>query len=153
MAYPTNAIGYRHYDVKSVFGLGHVWDVNTLDWVPMEQPLLEAGNVTIPGTVTVTGSVSLTPTARTASSPAAASVGTSSAQAVASNGSRKGLVLVNTSSNDISIAFGATAVLNSGITLLAGGGAFTMTEFNFTTAAVNAIAGGASSNLAIQEYT
>lgn len=30
-----------------------VWDVNTQSWVAMTQPLVEAGSVTIPGTVTV----------------------------------------------------------------------------------------------------
>lgn len=90
--------------------------------------------------------------ALTASSPTAATVGTSSAQAVASNANRKGLILVNTSANIIYLAFGATAVVGSGLTLSAGAG-FIMDAFCFTTAAVNAIASGASSNLAIQEFT
>lgn len=92
------------------------------------------------------------PTALTASSPTAASVGVASAAAVAANTSRKGLTLVNTSANTISLGFGAAAVLNSGITLLANGGTFVMDKYTFTTAAVNAIAGGAASNLAIQEF-
>lgn len=93
-----------------------------------------------------------TKTALTASSPTAATVGTGSAQAVASNSSRKGLVLTNTSVNTISLGIGATAVLNSGITLFPGG-VWEMTETNFATGAINAIAGAASSNLAIQEFT
>lgn len=31
--------------------LNAVWDVNTLEWAPMSQPILNAGSVTIPGTV------------------------------------------------------------------------------------------------------
>lgn len=88
----------------------------------------------------------------TAASPTFASVGTSSGTVVASNVSRKGLTLVNTSSNRISLAFGATAVLDRGITLYAGG-SFYMDEYSFTTAQVNAIASAASSNLAIQEFS
>lgn len=92
-----------------------------------------------------------TKTPLTASAPAAASVGVASAQAVAANANRTGLTLVNTSDNTISLGFGATAVLNSGITLLAGA-SWAMNEYSFTTAAVNAIAGAASSNLAVQEF-
>jgi hypothetical protein len=43
-------------------------------------------------------------------------------------------------------------VLNSGITLSANGGSFVMDEYTFATGAINAIAGGAASNLAIQEF-
>jgi hypothetical protein len=88
----------------------------------------------------------------TASSPGAASVGVASAEAVPANASRKGLVLTNLSDYSISLAFGAAAVLNSGITLLAQGGSWTMTRDTYTTAAVRAIAGGAASPLAIQEF-
>jgi hypothetical protein len=88
----------------------------------------------------------------TASSPTFATVGTSSAQVIASNVNRKGLVLTNTSTSVISFGVGATAVLNSGITLV-GGGVWAMDEFNFTTGAINAIAHNAGSNLAIQEFT
>lgn len=90
--------------------------------------------------------------ALTAASPTAASVGITSAQAVASNANRKSLVLINTSTARISIAFGSAAVLNSGITLYPGG-VFVMDVFTFDTAAVNAIASVGTSNLAIQEYT
>lgn len=89
----------------------------------------------------------------TGSAPTAASVGITSAQALAANADRAGLVLVNTSDNTISIAFGANAaVLNSGITLLAGA-SWAMNEYQFSTAAVNAIASAVTSNLAIQEFT
>lgn len=92
-------------------------------------------------------------TVLTASAPTAASVGVASAAAVTANTSRKGLVLTNTSSNNISIAYGAAAVLNSGITLLPNGGTFVMDATTFSTAEIRAIAGGAASNLAVQEFT
>jgi hypothetical protein len=108
--------------------------------------------VTTVGTATVTGVVS-TKTDLTPSAPTAASVGVSSAQAVAANANRKGLVLVNTSNNArISLGFGSAAVLNSGITLYPQG-VYEMDEFTFDLGAVNAIASIATSNLAIQEYT
>ena len=88
----------------------------------------------------------------TASSPTAATVGTSSGSAVASNANRKGLVLTNTSNNTISFGIGAAAVLNSGITLVPGG-TWVMDEYTFSTGTINAIASAVSSNLAIQEFT
>lgn len=87
-----------------------------------------------------------------ASSPTAASVGVGSASAVAANANRRGLTLINTSSNDISLGFGAAAVLNSGITLKPNG-VFEMDEYTFTLGAIFAIAGGAASNLAVQEMS
>lgn len=96
-------------------------------------------------------SVSITKTDLTPSAPTAASVGVASAQILASNANRKGLILVNTSVNRISLGFGSTAVLDSGPTLYPQG-SFNMGEYDFDTGAVNAIASAASSNIAIQEY-
>ena len=110
-----------------------VWDADLMDWVRMTQPTSR--------------------TALTASSPTFATVGVASAEAIAANTGRKGLVLVNTSTNNISLGLGTTAVLNSGITLNAGGGVWVMDDYTYTTVAINAIAAGASSNLAIQELT
>ena len=110
-----------------------------------------ASGAGIPRVTVSNDSVVSTKTALTANSPTFATVGTSSAQALASNSSRKGLILTNTSTGNISFGFGATAVLNSGITLYPGG-TFNLDEYSFTTAAVNAIAANASSNLAIQEW-
>lgn len=86
----------------------------------------------------------------TYSAPIAATVGVGAAQALAANANRKGLILVNTSSNNISISIGGTAVLYSGITLNPFG-TFQMDATTFATGAVSAIASAASSNLAIQE--
>lgn len=96
--------------------------------------------------VTVTSKQDLTP-----ASPTAASVGVASAQVVAANASRKGLTLINTSNNRISLGFGVAAVLDSGVTLYPQG-SFEMDEYSFDLGAVNAIASAAASNLAIQEY-
>jgi len=92
-------------------------------------------------------------TVLTPSAPDAASVDdAASGQVVAANASRKGLILVNTSSARISLGFESDAVLDSGVTLYPGG-TFNMSEFDFTIGAVNAIASIAASNLSIQEYT
>lgn len=145
--------------------LTHYWDVATLTWVKGTQPgagvggsltdaELRAAPVPVSGTFwQATQPVSLTHSALTGASPTAASVGVASAEAVAANANRKGLVLVNVSSNVISLGFGAAAVLNSGITLNALGGAWTMNKETFTTQQVQAIAGGAASPLAVQEFT
>lgn len=98
--------------------------------------------------------VSLSPnrSALSPASPTAASVGVATASVVAANTNRKGLTLVNTSINRISLGLGVSAVLNSGITLFPGG-VWVMDGATFTTAAINAIAGAAASNLAIQEFS
>lgn len=98
----------------------------------------------------ISGTVA-TKTDLTPSAPAAAAVGVTSAQVLAANANRKGLVVVNTSSNVISIGLGSAAVLNSGITLTPYG-TFEMDEYCFDVGAVNAIASAAASNLAIQEF-
>jgi|SRR6185295_6711281 len=109
------------------------------------------GPVKWDGTVKISGTVS-SKVPLTASAPTVASVGTGSAQAVGANVNRKGLVLTNLSTNNISFGIGAAAVLGSGITLIPGG-VWEMDEGTFNLAQINAIAGGASSNLAIQEFT
>lgn len=85
--------------------------------------------------------------------PATDTVGVTSATAVASNASRKGLVIVNVSVNKVSFGMaGNTAVLNSGITLYPGG-TWVMDEYTFDTGAVTAIASAASSVISIQELS
>jgi hypothetical protein len=88
----------------------------------------------------------------TPASPAAATVGVASAAAVAANATRRGLILINNSVATISCAFGAAAVLNSGLTLESGA-AFSMNEFSFDRGAVNCIASAAASNLSVQEFS
>lgn len=94
-----------------------------------------------------------TKTPLTALSPTTATVGTSSAQAVAANAARKGLIIVNLSSNVISIGVGANpAVLDSGITLTTLGSVYQASEYDYFTSAVNCIASGAGSVISIQEF-
>jgi len=101
--------------------------------------------------VTIVGSVN-TKTPLTASAPDFATVGLASAQAVAANATRKGLVLVNLSTSDISFGIGTAAILDRGITLKPNG-VWEMDEYTFTLGAINAIASGAGSTLGIQEFT
>lgn len=97
--------------------------------------------------------VTVVPPVLTPAAPTATAVGVASASALASNASRRGLVMTNTSANKISLNIvGGAAVLNSGITLYPGG-TWYMDEFTYTTAAIFAIASAASSNLAIQELS
>lgn len=111
------------------------------------------GTLKITGQVNLTsGSVVSTKTAIAASSPTFATVGTSSATAVSTNVSRRGLVLTNTSANRISLGIGLTAVLDRGITLYPQG-VWVMDEYTFTQEAITAIASAAGSNLAIQEFS
>src|SRR5208282_399886 len=108
---------------------------------------------------------SITP-ASTANPPESVCVATVSTVVLAANPLRKGLNLTNISYDTISIAFGSNpAVLFAGLTL-APGGSFWMDSSDFTTAAVNAIAGGGialidsccgspptyCANLSIQEF-
>lgn len=109
-----------------------------------------------PGVGIIDGSsVVVTKVPLTASTPTTATVGTSSAEAVASNANRKGLCIVNLSStNRVSIGFGANpAVLNSGITLTQLGSVYEMSEYDYTTSAINCIASGAGTVISIQEFT
>ena len=79
-------------------------------------------------------------------------MGVASGQVLARNLDRRGAVFVNTSVNRISFGIGAPAVLDSGITIYPNGGTWQMNEHSFTLEAINAIASGAGSNLAVQEF-
>lgn len=92
-----------------------------------------------------------TKTSLTANAPGVVSVGVASAAFLASNAARKGLLVHNNSAATISYAFGTAAILNSGITLYPGG-FFSMDEYSFSTAAINAIAGTAASSSSYQEF-
>jgi len=108
-----------------------------------------------PGIGSTTGTTQpvSTKTPLTGSAPTFATVGVTSAQVIAANASRKSLVLINTSANNISFGIGANAaVLNSGITLTPNG-VWESDEYSYVTSAINAIAAGASSNICIQEFT
>lgn len=97
--------------------------------------------------------MSITLNVSSAAAPTQVGVDTSSAEAVAENYNRAGLLLTNLSSGTIYIAFGTNAaVVGSGAVVGADGGSFSMDDFSFTKEAVNAIAHSNNSLLAIQEF-
>lgn len=77
----------------------------------------------------------------------AVNVGTSSTSVLAARDTRKGAVLVNDSDEDIYLAFGGVAVLNQGIRLNNGGGAYEITSVNLWTGTINAIHGGSGNKV------
>lgn len=83
--------------------------------------------------------------------PTAISIDTNSRTVLAANSKRISIVFVNTSSGNISLAFGHPAVLNSGVTLPPGG-TWMPPSSTFTQAAISAIAALPASNLSVQEY-
>lgn len=83
--------------------------------------------------------------------PTSTNISTTSAQIAGSTAARKGMVITNMGSNNLSLAFGTTAVANMGMTL-APYGTFTMSEYDFTTTAVNAIATGTTTPVGVQEF-
>lgn len=95
-----------------------------------------------------------TKTPLTASSPTFATVGTTSAQILASNASRKGCSVQNNSATaSVYLAFGANAaVVGSGI-FLAPYGTYTMDEYLYVTSSINAIASAVGTNVTLQEFT
>lgn len=121
-------------------------------------PEAKLGQKTMAGSIPVTIASDQTATgtkvALTGAAPTFVTVGNTSASAVASNAARKGLVLINTSNNTISLGLnGNAAVLNSGITLMANGGVWEMDEYTFTTGQIFAIASAGSSNMSVQEFS
>lgn len=93
-----------------------------------------------------------TKTPLTASTPANATVTGSSSQVVASNANRKGLAIINLSSDIIYLGLGSTAVVGRGIALTQTGSVYEMSEYDYTTSSVNAISSGISSAISIQEF-
>jgi hypothetical protein len=80
------------------------------------------------------------------------SVNATSTAVLGANANRKGLILQNASSQQITIAFGGqTPVYQTGLTLLPGG-VFNMDQWSFTTGAVNAITTGGAALLQVQEF-
>jgi hypothetical protein len=114
-------------------------------------PVVQSGTAPITVGTINSGTVN-TKSILTPSNVAQGTISTSSTVIVASNASRKGLTLVNTSNNAVSLAFGTTAVLNSGVVLNTYG-AFYMDEYSFSTASVAGISSGTGAILGVQEYT
>ena len=89
----------------------------------------------------------------TALQPTTAIVGATSGLVVDSNTNRKGLAIVNITGNPVSLGFGVNeAVLNSGITLTTVGSVYEMSEYDYTTSAINAIASLEGTIISIQEF-
>lgn len=86
----------------------------------------------------------------TPATPATANVTSSSSQVVAANTSRKGLVIINLGTVNVSFGCGTTAAINSGITLTPNG-TWVMDQYTFTTLAITAIC-PSTATLSIQEY-
>lgn len=84
------------------------------------------------------------------STPATATSTNSSSQVVASNANRKGLIVINLGTVNVSLGCGTTAITNSGITLTPNG-TWVMDQYTFTVSAINAIS-STSCTLSIQEY-
>ena len=114
----------------------------------------QAVNVQSNGTAitNTAGALNISGPVQTGNAPAVATVGVTSANVLAANSSRTSLILINThASNTISLGLGANAaVLGSGITLYPGA-AITFNVLDNMQQAVQAIASGASTTLAIQE--
>lgn len=88
-----------------------------------------------------------------AAAPLQVGVDTTSAEVVAENYSRVGLLLTNLSTGTMYLGFGTNpAMIGSGAALLPSGGSFSMDDYSYTKEAVNAIAHADNSLLAIQEY-
>jgi hypothetical protein len=92
-----------------------------------------------------------TKTSLTPGTPATASVGTTSSTILAANANRKGLILSNTTSYQISFGFGNTAAYQYGLTIFPGE-KFIMDEFTFYTGAINAVSSNAT-YVGIQEFS
>lgn len=73
-----------------------------------------------------------------------ASMGATSAQLLAANESRKYAIIVNASDVAIWLAFGAAAVIGTGVYLAAAGGSYTIDEENLWVGVVNGIAASSS---------
>jgi hypothetical protein len=100
------------------------------------------------------GAVEITGTSQSYAAPTFGTSTTSSTQLVAANTSRKYLVLVNDSDEDIYLGVGAAAVVGSGVRLNKNGGSFEVNLLNLTTQAINSIHGGTGSkNVTIHEAT
>lgn len=93
-------------------------------------------------------------TPQTANGPATFSVGVASAQALAANASRKGVIIVNVSAAKVCLGIAAAAVIDSGICLQPDA-SLSLLNGSFDgvpTGAINAIAASAASSISIQEF-
>ncbi len=104
--------------------------------------------------VTLATDVALPATILTSATPASTKItaGTSSSTLAASNSSRKTIVITNThNTNRVTMNFGSTAVLDTGITLMPGG-SYNMGTQDYFSGQINVIASGATTVLSVAEF-
>ena len=98
------------------------------------------------------GALNISGPVQTGNAPTFATVGVTSATALAANSSRTAVILTNTSTNTIYLGFGANAaVVGSGVVLFPNS-SLLLDAIDNIQQAITAIASGSSSNLAIQEF-
>ena len=106
----------------------------------------------VAGAATMANSLPVVQATSTGSAPTSASVGVASATLGIAAGTYTKMSFCNTSTNTICLAFDNTASLNAGVVLSAGEKLILDGPINVVSA-VNGIASGAASNLAIQVFT
>ena len=114
----------------------------------------QAVNIQSSGTaITNTGgALNIAGPIQTGNAPTFATVGVTSATALAANSSRTAVILTNTSTNTIYLGFGSNAaVVGSGVVLFPNS-SLLLDVVDNVQQAITAIASGSSSNLAIQEF-
>lgn len=101
-----------------------------------------ATNVPLPAAAVT----SVTPT------PSLFTAGVASGTVLASNASRKTIIITNThSTNRVTLNFGSTAVLDTGITIMPGS-SYNMSDREYFSGQINAIASGATTVLSVCEW-
>ena len=125
---------------------GYVYDVGTLAWVKMTQPIIEGGSVTVSGTIT---SSETRPTTSAVTSVAASA---STVSLLASNTSRRGAIIANDSTAILYLKLGATASTSSYTVQLFQDDIFEL-PFPVYTGAIDGIWGSATGNARITELT
>jgi hypothetical protein len=119
-----------------------VWSPSLLQWVKL--------TADVDGNLNVNVASTRPSLAYTAPAPATVSVTSTSSIVIPANANRKGLVIVNIGDVDVFFGIGATALINSGITLVPNG-TWVMDVNTFTKDALHAIC-SATSTLSYQDY-
>ena len=134
-------IGY--YETKGTtaepFNVPMYWQPSSLSYVTGKVDA--GGNLSV-----VTGNPTITP-----GSPATYAVTNTSAEAVAANANRTGLVVTNVGAVPVFFGLGTAAQLNRGIALVPSG-SWTMDRYTFYAGQITAICASAST-LSIQEFS
>lgn len=108
-----------------------------------------SGSITVDGTLTSNVGTIPTSTTGTESAP---SVGTSSTTILASNASRKGLMIVNNSTQTVYVRFASTATVANSIPLYRGAN-ITWSGLNLYTGIITGIVSSGSADVRVEEFT